>query len=142
MQSSSEADEVRALERQRFRALRDGDLDALDRLLAEELSYTHSDNSRDTKSSLLAKIRDSRLECSGARHDPDEHVVVGGDTAIATGQVSGTVRVDGATVPLHNRALAVWSRRKGEWRLLAYQSTPLPAAAAKGSADGGGKETA
>jgi ketosteroid isomerase-like protein len=128
----TDADTIRELEVQRYHAMRDGDLDALELLLADEMSYLHADASSDTKSSLLAKIRGRRLECSGALHAPDDHVILGGDTAIATGRVTGTVRVDGATISLHNRALAVWSRQDGRWRLLAYQATPVPGGARPG----------
>jgi ketosteroid isomerase-like protein len=59
-------------------------------------------------------------------HHPDDQVIVGGDTAVATGQVTGTVYVNGVAITLYNSALAVWSRQRGRWRLLAYQSTPIP----------------
>lgn len=124
-----DADTVRELELRWFRAMRDGDVETLDELLADELCYLHSNATSDTKSSLLAKIRNAELRCSEVRHDVDGQAVVHGDTAIATGRVTGTVYVRGNPVELCNRALAVWSRRQGHWRLLGYQSTPIPAAA-------------
>lgn len=126
-EARTDASRIRELEEQRFLAMRDGDVEALEALCADELFYLHSNASRDTKPSLLAKLRDGELRCSDARHHPDEHVVVDGDTAIAAGQVTGTVYVHGSAVELRNRALAVWARRSGRWRLLAYQSTPIPA---------------
>lgn len=125
--AGTDAARIRELEEQRFLAMRDGDVDALDALCADDLYYLHSNASRDTKASLLARMRDGELRCSDARHDPDEHVVVDGDTAIAAGLVTGTVYVHDTAVELHNRALAVWARQSGHWRLLAYQSTPIPA---------------
>jgi ketosteroid isomerase-like protein len=121
-----EVDTIRDLERQRYRAMRDGDVDALDALFAEELCHVHSDASRDSKLSLLAKIRDHELRCPDVRVDPDDHVIIAGDTALATGQVSSTVYVHGIAATLNNRALAVWTRQRRRWRLLAYQSTPIP----------------
>lgn len=119
---------IHDLEKQRYSAMRDGDVGALDALCADELYFMHSNTSRDTKSSLLAKIRDQELRCTDVLHQPeDDDVVVIGDTAIAAGQVTGTVYVNGVGVELYNRALAVWTRNRGRWRLIAYQSTPIPA---------------
>jgi ketosteroid isomerase-like protein len=106
--------------------MRDSDVDALDVLFADEMFYMHSNASTDSKSSLLAKIRDHELRCPDVLHHPDDQVIVGGDTAVATGQVTGTVYVNGVAITLYNSALAVWSRQRGRWRLLAYQSTPIP----------------
>lgn len=118
---------IHDLEKQRYSAMRDGDVDALDALCADELYFMHSNATRDTKASLLAKIRDEELRCTDVLHQPDDDVVVIGDTAIAAGQVTGTVYVNGIGVELYNRALAVWNRNGGRWRLIAYQSTPIPA---------------
>lgn len=119
---------IRQLELRRVAAMRDGDADALGVLLADELFYLHSNATSDSRGSLLAKIRSRELQCPGVVHSPDDQVIVTGDTAVATGRVTGTVQVNGHSVPLHNRALAVWHRQPGGWRLIAYQSTPIPAA--------------
>ncbi|MBV8540088.1 MAG: nuclear transport factor 2 family protein [Pseudonocardiales bacterium] len=122
----ADADTIRALEKQRFCAMRDGDVDVLDALYTDEMCYTHSNATRDTKASLLAKIRDQELRCTDVVHEPEDHVVVIGDTAVATGRVIGTVYVNGIAFKQCNRALAVWTRQGGRWRLIAYQSTPIP----------------
>jgi ketosteroid isomerase-like protein len=131
-----DADTIRDLEEQRYHAMRDGDLDALDALFAEEMCYVHSDASRDSKLSLLAKIRDRELRCPDVRVRPDDQVIIAGDTAIATGQVSSTVYVHGIAATLNNRALAVWTRQRRRWRLLAYQSTSIPTGRRKPVPDG------
>lgn len=117
-------DVIRDLERRRFRAMRDGDAGVLDALFADELLHLHSDGTSDSKATLLAKIRDRELRCPDARYRPDEQVIVHGDTAIATGLVTGVIYVHEAALSLRNRALAVWSRRRDGWRLLAYQAVP------------------
>jgi ketosteroid isomerase-like protein len=118
---------IRDLEKQRFHALRGSDVDALDELCAGEMFYLHANATRDTKATLLAKIRDQELRCTDALHEPEDDIVVMGDTAIATGRVTGTVYVHGNAVELRNSALAVWARDGGRWRLIAYQATPIPA---------------
>ncbi|MBV9012428.1 MAG: nuclear transport factor 2 family protein [Pseudonocardiales bacterium] len=122
----ADADTIRALEQQRFCAMRDSDVDVLDALYTDEMLYTHSNATRDTKASLLAKIRNQELRCTDVIHYPEDDVVVIGDTAVAAGQVIGTVYVNGAPFKQCNRALAVWTRQCGRWRMIAYQSTPIP----------------
>jgi ketosteroid isomerase-like protein len=124
--SRADAGTIRTLEQQRYYAMRDGDVDVLDALYADELLYTHSNATRDTKASLLAKIRDRELRCADLVHHPEDDVIVIGDTAIAAGQVTGTAYVNGVAIKQCNRALAVWTRQRGRWRLIAYQSTPIP----------------
>jgi ketosteroid isomerase-like protein len=123
----ADADTIRDLEKQRVRAMQDGDVEVLDALYTDEMFYTHSNATHDTKTSLLEKIRNQELRCTDVDHHPEEDVVVIGDTAIAAGQVTGTVYVNGIPIKLCNRALAVWTRQCGRWRLIAYQSTPIPA---------------
>ena len=123
----TDMDMIRELEKRRFRAMRDGDVDVLDALCAEELLFVHSNATRDTKSSLLGKIGNRELRCTELVHHPENEVVVLGDTAIAAGQVSGTVYVHDDPIELRTRGLAVWARHRGHWRLIAYQSTPNPA---------------
>lgn len=122
----TDADAIRILEEERYRAMRNGDVDALDLLFADEMFYMHSNATADSKPSLLTKIRNHELRCPDVHHKPDDQIIIDGDTAVATGQVTGTVYVHGAAITLYNRALAVWSRRRYGWRLLAYQSTPIP----------------
>ena len=53
----TDADDVLAAEDERYAAMVDGDLETLDRLLADEVSYAHSSGVRDTKEQYFAKVR-------------------------------------------------------------------------------------
>src|ERR1700754_2919767 len=55
--TDDDARAVLAAEDRRYRAMLDADLDALDELCAEELSYAHSNGARDTKAEYVEKIR-------------------------------------------------------------------------------------
>ena len=113
--------EISALEDQRFRAQVGGDVDALERLLSDQLVYTHSSASVDTKASFIESIRTRRpyqnVERSG------EEVRLHGDTAVVTGQAR--IDLNGGR-QLNLRYTDVWVKGADGWRMVAWQSTRLP----------------
>jgi ketosteroid isomerase-like protein len=114
--------EVRKLEDERFKAMAAGDVAALERLLGDGLVYTHSSASVDTKASLIDGIRTKKFTYQGFER-PVEEIHVYGDSAV----VGGHARIDLGTRQLNVRYTAVWAKQGGEWRFVAWQSTPIPA---------------
>jgi hypothetical protein len=125
MSSSDDEKAVLAAEDRRYRAMIDADLDALDELCADELSYAHSSGARDTKSEYLEKVRSGYYDYRRIDH-PVERVEIVGDTAIVVGRMTSDLLVQGTAKTIDNLALAVWTRTDGGWRLLAYAPTSLP----------------
>ena len=125
-QTSTDRRAVLAAEDRRYRAMLDGDLATLEELCAEALSYAHSSGTRDTKDEYLAKLRSGYYVYLRIDH-PVERVEVVGDTAVVVGRMTADLLVQGTPKTIDNLALAVWTRASGEWRLLAYAPTPLPA---------------
>lgn len=113
---------VLAADRGRFHAMIKGDLDALDGLLADDLTYTHSDGRTETKAEFLAALKSGRLVYE--RIEPKSVQVRLFDlAAVVTGRSHLWVRLEGKSVDFSIRHLAVYERRGGQWRLLAWQST-------------------
>jgi ketosteroid isomerase-like protein len=110
----------------RYRAMLEADLATLDELCSDQLSYAHSSGARDTKAQYLEKVRSGYYDYKRIDH-PVERVEVVGDTAIVVGRMTADLTVDGTPKTIDNLALSVWSRASGEWRLLAYAPTTLPA---------------
>ena len=123
--TADDVPQVLAAEERRYRAMIEADLDALGRLLADEVSYAHSSGVRDTKAEYLGKVRSGYYVYRRAEH-PVERVEVVGDTAVVVGRMTADVDVDGTPKTIDNLALAVWVRREGDWQLLAYAPTRLP----------------
>jgi hypothetical protein len=123
------AEEVQALlaaEDRRYQAMLDADLTVLDEVCADELSYAHSDGSRDTKAQYLHKVHTRYYVYRRIDH-PVERVEVLGDTAVVVGRMTADLEVEGRPKTIDSLALAVWTRATGPWRLLAYAPTRLPA---------------
>jgi ketosteroid isomerase-like protein len=125
MTPDDDAAAVLAADEDRYRAMLDADLDALDRLCADELSYAHSNGARDTTPEYFAKVRTGYYDYHRIDH-PVERVEVVGDTAIVVGRMTADLHSGGVRKTIDNLALAVWVRSGGSWRLLAYAPTRLP----------------
>jgi ketosteroid isomerase-like protein len=123
---TDDAAAVLAAEDRRYRAMVETDLVALDQLLDDRLSYAHSSGARDTKDEYVAKVRSGYYDYLRIDH-PVERVEVIGDTAMVVGRMTCDLTVQGTPKTIDNLALAVWVRTAGEWRLLAYAPTTLPA---------------
>lgn len=118
--------EVLALEERRFGAMVAKDTAALADLFADELSYTHSNASVDTKASFLAAIDARRFDYRSVTCSDRTSVVVG-DTALLTGRAQIEVVAGGREVHLDARFTVTYVRRDGRWQFLAWQSTSIPA---------------
>jgi len=121
----ADVEAVVAAEDLRYRAMVESDLDTLDRLCADELSYAHSSGVRDTKAEYLGKVGSGYYRYLSVEH-PVERVEVLGDTAVVVGRMTADLVVDGVRKTIDNLALAVWTRTGSDWRLLAYAPTRLP----------------
>jgi len=117
---------VLAAEDRRYQAMLDADLDTLDALCADALSYTHSNGVRDTKAEYFDKVRSGYYVYHRIDH-PVERVEVAGDAAVVVGRMTADLDSGGARKAIDCLAIAVWTRSGDGWRLLAYAPTPLPA---------------
>lgn len=120
--------DVQAAEDQRWAAQLAGDTAALEKLLAEELSYTHSNGLVDTKASFVDAVANKVFDYRSAERT-DVAIEVIGDLGMVTGRVAMHVVAGTREVHLDSRYSAIWVRRDGRWQFVCWQSTPIPAAA-------------
>jgi ketosteroid isomerase-like protein len=114
------------LEDRRYTAMAAADLDTLDELLSDDVIYTHSDASVDSKASYLNLLRTGTLRYDSVEHTT-EAVVTRPGVAIVLGTMSGSIHMHGAAKTLNSRVAAVWVAEDGRWRLVAFQPTVIPA---------------
>ncbi len=120
-----EASELLGLEARRCDAMVAADVGALDQLLSNDLTWTHSSARQDTKASFLAG-----LQAGGTRYleikRSDEQVRLHGDAAVVTGIAHMRASINGEERQLRNRYTNVWTRSDEGWRMVAWQSTAVP----------------
>ena len=116
--------QIAQLELRRFEAMTQKDIPFLEKVLSDKLTYSHSNGLVETKSEHLENIRSGGIVYQ--QLEPEKNnIKVFGRTAV----VHGIVRVRGIFKKKHFKIrLAytdVYIKRKGKWRLVAWQSTKL-----------------
>lgn len=113
------------LERRRWEALVAPDLDGLDRLFHDAMTYTHSNGMVDTKQSYLGALRDGVFRYVDIDVQDAVHHEFGATVVVTGAALATTESAHGRLVsPL--RYSAVWAESAGEWRLVAWHSCPVP----------------
>ena len=116
-------EEILTLDRKRADAMVREDLGALAQLLADDLSYTHSDGRTDTKESFLSLISGPAIRYLGVDYSNQE-VVDCGDAVIVRGIARmRLLRDPGGAQDYSVLFLDVWARRDGRWQMAAWQAT-------------------
>ena len=102
-----------------------GDLDALEHLLANDLTWTHSSGKTDSRSGFL-DVLGAGTTVYHTLDTRDTSVRQYGDVYLLDGVVFGDVTKDGQDKKLINRFLTVWRKNdEGSFQLHAWQSTGL-----------------
>jgi hypothetical protein len=114
---------ILGLEAKRIDAMVKKDIPALDALLADDLTYTHSGGTTDTKASFIALIRD-RGRYLGVDYSNTQVIAFPGGTTVAV-RGRAQIRLEGvAGYPV--LFLDVWAQRDGVWKMVAWQATRVP----------------
>lgn len=115
---------VRAADAARIKATTTNDFPALEAILADDLTYTHSSGVTDTKAQFLTALKTGRSRYTSIT--PQDVVVrVYGLAAVVTGRAAVSVVVDGKPSDIQLRFTSVYVQRDGRWQFAAWQSTRL-----------------
>src|SRR6266478_5930078 len=101
-------------------ALRDAHASALDRLLDEHFTWTHTDGLVQSKADLLAKIRDGKLRYSALSTDQETFNEYA-KAAVVTGHSAR--RYAEAAKPFELRYTLTFVKTGREWKVAAYHTT-------------------
>jgi ketosteroid isomerase-like protein len=111
------------LETKRIAAMVKKDIATLDALLADDLTYTHSGGTTDTKSSFIALIKE-RGRYQGVDYSNTQVIPFPGGNAVAV-RGRAQIRLEGVA-GYQVIFLDVWTLRDGVWRMIAWQATRVP----------------
>ncbi len=116
--------EIEDMERRRYQAMKEGNVEALRDLLDDHLIYTHSNALMDDKASYLAKIEAGVFRYESISIEEQSSFILS-SIALLRGRMKASGILNGTPVTLDNRFLAVVRKTDGRWRLLSYQPTPV-----------------
>ena len=120
------AEGVKAAEKSWASATVAGNEATLGQVLADDLTYTHSNGDTDNKAAYISNLKTGARKYHKLDHESMD-VRLYGNTAIltATAQVE-TSQKGGSATPAHLRFIHVWVFENGRWQLVAHQSLRLP----------------
>ena len=114
---------IRGLERERFRAMVDGDGQSLDELLADNLSYVHTNGKRETKQQFIDGITGGRRRYRQIEVQTQDVLPVGRETCVVTGRALIEMEANNGALLFPIAYTAIHTQEEGQWRLIAWQAT-------------------
>lgn len=121
-ENSSAAQAALKVEHERAEAQIQRNFPVLDRLMGDELTYTHASGITQTKAEILGELKSGKLIYKSINNSGVNSRVYG-HTAVLTGRSDMTVMHYGKTLHLSLLFIEVDVDRNGEWQMVAYQST-------------------
>ena len=124
-QSPTERD-ILSIEQARTTALDRSDVAALERIMADDVTYIHASGKVDTKESYLNAIRSGQLHYISWQPKNLHVRLIGDDAAVIDGEYTVHVtdsRVQPIPFDISIYILTVYARRNGHWQQIAWQST-------------------
>ncbi len=120
-------DDLAAAHAARFAAMVAGDLEALGGMLADELTYAHSDGRVESKEQLLASLAGGGLAYLAIVSEGESVIrrYGGGEVGVITGAGRFRVRLGEREGEVVLRYTSVYVRRDGRWRLAAWHSSAV-----------------
>ena len=115
-------EQVLRRDRERRDAMVAADVNALRDLLADDLTWTHSSGTTESKAEFTAAIEAQTVVYEELEVEQD-HVRGTENVSIHSGILKGRASRNGQTKSLHAKFLAVWQVLDGQLQLVAWQST-------------------
>ena len=102
-----------------------GSAEALVSLLAEDLSYSHSNAKVDTKASLLDGVAKANYKWTSLEYKDPTVKVVGPAAIVRFSFVGEQEFTDGKKTPQNLHILMNWQKQGSDWKLLSRAATKL-----------------
>jgi hypothetical protein len=118
------AEKIIELDRQRMSAMATKDIAILNKLLSDDLIYTHSSARLDTKRSLIGAMESGATVYTAV--EPSDVVAQDlGNAVVLTGVAAISVTSGGNPNSFRVRFTDVYADKGGQWQMVTWQSTRL-----------------
>jgi len=114
-----------SLEQQWVDALVKADGAALEQIYSDQLTYTHSSGSTDTKAEYITNLKAGKTKYESLVRE-DVKVRVFGNTVLHTSKTNIRLISNGQPSAFAVKVLHVWVKEGSKWRMVAHQTTRLP----------------
>jgi ketosteroid isomerase-like protein len=119
-------DAVKQAERDWASAVVKKDYAVLERVLSDDLAYTHSDGRLDTKKDYIESLRSGKQTYDAAEHQSMDVRLINKDVAIVRSRLRMTAAAGGKpAVPANFSTLRVYQMKNGRWQMVGHQSARL-----------------
>jgi len=116
---------VEQAERSWAKAVVANDLAGLEKIFADDLTYTHSNAVTDSKAEYIEKLRSGQTKYVSIDYD-SMTVRVYSDTALVNSKARIKAQTTTGSIDSNLVMLHVWLKSGGSWKLAAHQTTKLP----------------
>ena len=115
--------EIRELEGRRYRAMELVDVATLDRILSDDLIYTHANGLQQTKAELIGVLGSGDMKYESITPGDDVRVRIYDRAAVVTGRASIKIKAAGGEQSFRICYLDVYVKQDGRWQMVAWQSS-------------------
>jgi hypothetical protein len=114
---------IRVLERDRFRAMVDGDISLLNLLLSDNASFIHTNGKRETKQQFIDAILAGHRRYRQIEVQSQDVLPVGSETCVVTGRALFEMEANNGALLYPIAYTAIQAQEGGQWRLVAWHAT-------------------
>ncbi|MBP0588877.1 nuclear transport factor 2 family protein [Paraburkholderia sp. LEh10] len=114
---------IRGLERDRFRAMVEGNGQQLDALLSDNVIYVHTNGKRESKRQFIDAITAGRRRYRQIEVQSQDVLPVGRETCVVTGRALIEMEANNGALLFPIAYTAIQAQEDGKWRLVAWQAT-------------------
>jgi ketosteroid isomerase-like protein len=126
-QTAKAEEQVLQAEKDRFAAMIKGDRAGLERVLAEDLTYTHTNALFESKAQFIKSVTSGAIDyVSIVPSETDWKVRINGSIAIVNGVAAVNVVDKGNDLKFKLRYTTVHRNEGGRWLLASWQATRFP----------------
>ena len=121
---ASQSTELLSMQQKRFEAMVAADLSTLESLIAQDLTYTHTNGETESKRGFLLTLEIETINYKSIQTNFTK-VRIYGNTGVITGIAKIEVFANGMSMSLNVSFLEVQIKSKGHWQLVAWQTTRI-----------------